>query len=206
MAAQRDWETEPKFATDSAGLALALNTPLFASASPFQLHNLRTVYFDTPSGDLRKRKFILRIRESAQKPNVLCFKSNSVANDNLFQRTEVEVTSPDLQPDITLFDEKTRAALVKIIDNRALERQFEIQIKRQTTIVKHQNSEIEIALDDGCIIIGEGRFPLIEIELELKSGEEPGLYDFAIKLANELPLRLDFISKSEKATIQNQFT
>jgi triphosphatase len=199
MGADGNWETEIKFATDSAGLALALNTPLFASASPFQLHNLRSIYFDTSSGDLRKRKIILRIRESAQNRNALCFKYNSIANDNLFQRIEVEVTSPDLQPDIALFDKKTRAALVEIIDDRALERQFEIQIKRRTTIVKHQSSEIEIALDDGCIIIGEGRFPLTEIELELKSGEEPGLYDFAIKLASELPLRLDFISKSEKA-------
>jgi triphosphatase len=199
MSAEGNWETEIKFATDSAGLALASNSPLLASASLFQIQNLRTIYFDTPSGALRKRKIILRIRESAQKQNILCFKSNSVANNNLFQRTEVEVTSPDLQPDIALFDEKTRAALVEIIDDRPLERQFEIQIKRQTKLVKHQRSEIEIALDDGNIIIGEGRFPLTEIELELKSGDETGLYDFAIKLARALPLRLDYISKSEKA-------
>jgi triphosphatase len=192
-------ETEIKFATDSAGLERVLNSLLCTPASSFQIQNLRTIYFDTPSADLGKRKIALRIREGSQKQNVLCFKSNSVANDNFFQRTEVEVTSPHLQPDISLFDWKTREALVRIIDNRPLEQQFEIQMKRQSVLIKNQRSEIEVSLDDGSMVIGEISFPLTEVELELKSGQEADLYDFATELARELPLRLDFTSKSEKA-------
>ena len=40
--------------------------------------------------------------------------------------------------------------------------------------------------------------PLAEIELELKSGDEPDLYDLAMSLAEELALRLDFVSKGER--------
>ena len=50
-----------------------------------------------------------------------------------------------------------------------------------------------------AVIAVAGRsVPLTEVELELKSGDEPDLYDLAMSLAEELPLRLDFVSKGER--------
>jgi triphosphatase len=79
-----------------------------------------------------------------------------------------------------------------------LEAQFETQVNRQTIVVHKGQSEIEVAFDDGGIITGQSRVPLTEIELELKSGIEPDLYDLALQCAQSLPLRLDFVSKGEK--------
>ena len=79
-----------------------------------------------------------------------------------------------------------------------MEAQFEIQVTRQTILVKKGQSEIEVAFDDGGIVTGQSRVPLTEIELELKSGIEPDLYDLALQCAQSLPLRLDFVSKGEK--------
>jgi triphosphatase len=39
---------------------------------------------------------------------------------------------------------------------------------------------------------------LTEIELELKAGEETALYDFAVRLADALPMRLEMMSKAER--------
>ncbi|GEO13817.1 CHAD domain-containing protein [Microvirga aerophila] len=54
-----------------------------------------------------------------------------------------------------------------------------------------------MAFDDGINVVANQRVPLTEIELVLKSGDEPALYDLAISLADELALRLDFVSKAE---------
>jgi triphosphatase len=199
MGESGNYETEIKFATDSAGLELALDSPFLASATPFQTHKLRTIYFDTPSGDLGKKGVTLRIRECAQKQNVLCFKLNNASGDDPFRRTEVEVVSPDLQPDVSMFDRTTRDLLAQMIADRPLERQFEIRMSRRSALVKRKRSEVEVSLDDGCVMIGENSFPLTELELEQKSGDGADLYEFAIDLAEQLPLRLDFVSKSEKA-------
>src|SRR5438477_442759 len=76
--------------------------------------------------------------------------------------------------------------------------ELETQIKRRTLAVDIGDSHIEVALDDGHIVIGNQRVPLKEVELELKSGSEPDLCDLALKLVEDLPLQLDFVSKAEK--------
>ena len=45
---------------------------------------------------------------------------------------------------------------------------------------------------------GSQRIRLIEVELELKSGNSSGLYDLATRVVLELPFSLDFSSKAEK--------
>jgi|GEM_PF-5312256 len=51
-----DQEIEVKFKTDPEGLERALNSVVLAPASTPQIQNLRTKYFDTPSGELRKKR------------------------------------------------------------------------------------------------------------------------------------------------------
>jgi inorganic triphosphatase YgiF len=94
-------EIEVKFSTDVLGLNSALVSPLFASVSPPKKLKLRTIYFDTPSGDLRKNGFILRIRKNGRAGPVLGLKSASSTIDSPFARNEIEVRSRDLEPDLT---------------------------------------------------------------------------------------------------------
>jgi triphosphatase len=191
-------EIEVKFSTDLLGLNSAMVSPLFASASSPKQQKLRTIYFDSPSGDLRKNGFILRIRKNGRAGPILGVKSASDAVDSPFARNEIEVRSRDLEPDLTLFDDSTAAKLTRILGDHPLEAQFETQVNRQIMVVNKGQSEIEVAFDDGGIITGQSRVPLTEIELELKSGIEPDLYDLALQCAQSLPLRLDFVSKGEK--------
>jgi inorganic triphosphatase YgiF len=195
---RKDHEIEVKFSTDLLGLNSAMVSPLFISASPPKKQKLRTIYFDSQSGNLRNNGFTLRIRKSGRAGPVLGVKSASSTVDSPFARNEIEVRSRDLEPDLTLFDNDTAAKLTQILGGHPLEAQFETQVNRQTIVINKGQSEIEVAFDDGGIITGQSRGPLTEIELELKSGIEPDLYDLALQCAQSLPLRLDFVSKGEK--------
>ena len=197
-ASRKDHEIEVKFSTDLLGLNRSMVSPLFVSASSPKKRKLRTIYFDSPSGDLRKNGLILRIRKNGRAGLVLGVKSASSTADSPFARNEIEVRARGLEPDLTLFEISTAAKLTRILGDRNLEAQFETQVTRQTIVVKKGQSEIEVAFDDGGIITGQSRVPLIEIELELKSGVETDLYDLALQCAGSLPLRLDFVSKGEK--------
>ena len=120
------------------------------------------------------------------------------AGDGPFSRKELEVRSPNLRPDLTLFDEATANELITLVRDRPLAAQFETTIKRRTILVERGPSQIEVAFDEGVIAVAGRSVPLTEVELELKAGEEPALYDLAMSLAEGLPLRLDFVSKGER--------
>ena len=195
---QADRETEIKFSADPADLKRVLESPLFASASEVRNQLLRTIYFDTSESDLRKEGIALRIRKPGRNAAVLGVKAKLATGEGPFSRTEIEVRSRSLQPDLTLFDPATATALGLIVGQRPLEAQFETVIRRRSILVEFGRAQIEVACDDGHAVAGERRLPLTEVELELKSGGEGDLYGLALKLADEFPLRLELVSKAEK--------
>ena len=103
-------------------------------------------------------------------------------------------------PDLSL----SRAArwatyLREIIGDKPLEAKYETHIRRITRMVSHGAARIEAAFDDGLIASDNRTRALCELELELKSGAARDLYEFAATLAESLPLRLDIVSKAERA-------
>jgi len=190
-------EIEVKFRVDAQDRQRVLESALFATDALLCAEKVRSIYFDTASGDLRKNGIVLRTRKKGRGGIFLCMKSSGGIGQQ-FVRNEIEVRSPDLQPKLHLLDATTAAQLNRLIEDRPLEAQFETQFDRRARIIEHGRSQLEVTFDDGAITVGGRRTPILEVELELKSGEEPDLYDRAIKLVSELPLRLDFVSKGEK--------
>lgn len=194
----RDQEIEIKFRTDAASLARLLDSQLIKTAKDFQTENLKATYFDTPSNALRKNGTILRIRKSGDEVPVLGMKAPGAARDGPFQRRELEVNSPEKEPDLALFDKTTRKFLARIIRDQSVAVKLKMEFKRQSGLVTCGSSVVEIAVDQGRITVGKRRVPLAEVELELVSGNKADLLDLAMKLAEEFSLRLDFVSKAEK--------
>lgn len=186
-----------KFRTDRDGLKRAQASQVVAAVSAPRTETVRSLYFDTASGDLRKNGIILRIHRKGRAKPILGVKP-AQANEGPFARKGVEVHARDMRPDLTLFDEATASELSALVGDRPLAAQFETIIKRRTILVERGQSQIEVAFDEGSIAIADQSLPLTEIQLELKSGDEPALYDLAMSLADELPLRLDFVSKGER--------
>ena len=191
-------ELDIKFRTDSEGLKLALRSePLSAHTTKTQRRTLRSVYFDTLAGDLRRQRMVLRVR-TARNTHIMGLKWPRSLEDGTLSTSQIAVRVPSLDPAITLFGEEIAAELNRIIDGKPLEQRFETQIKRRLRCLNLEHSLIEVAFDEGFVVVGDRRQPLTEIELELKAGEETAFYDFAVRVAEALPIRLEIMSKAER--------
>lgn len=191
-------EIEIKFRTDPEGLKRVLNSPAFTLPAVVHDQILRSNYFDTSLGDLRKQNIALRIRKRGRGGPILGVKAKCSTSEGPFSRIEIEVRSRSLQPELSLFDAETAAELGRLIGERPLELQFETKVRRRAVLVERGRSHIELTCDDGKIVSGDQTAPLAEVELELKSGDESDLCDFAITLVDQFPLKLDFTSKAER--------
>lgn len=193
-------EVEIKFSTDADGFAAALAAPELKSvgaASPAK--KLVSVYFDTPNWDLKQRKIALRIRKSGRSAPIMTLKYPLKSVGGSFARGEIEVRSVKLEPDLALFDADIAATLREIIGDAPLEAKYETRVARTARLISRGTAQIEVAFDDGAIRAGARETPLREVELELKSGLPQDFYDFAASVAENLPLRIDLVSKAERA-------
>jgi len=193
-------EVELKFTTDASGFAMALASQhLKASESDARSRALTSVYFDTLAGDLKRHGMVLRVRRAGRCAPVMTLKWKLAEAQGPFARGEIEIPTRGLEPNLSLFDDTIAAKLKGLIEDRPLTAQFETRIKRRTRLLHVGASQIEVAFDDGVIVAGERSWPVTEIELELKSGEARDLYELGGRLAEALPVKLDVISKSDRA-------
>ncbi|MBB4198473.1 inorganic triphosphatase YgiF [Rhodoblastus sphagnicola] len=194
-----DREIELKFTLDEAGFAAALDSALLrceGQKSPAK--KLVSVYYDTPDWDLLRRKTALRVRRSGRGLPVMTLKWSE--GENLFSRGEIEHSVRTIAPDISLFDGEAGDTLRALVGEKPLQAKYETRIHRTTRMIVAAAASIEAAFDHGEIVAGDLTLPLRELELELKSGPEADFYAFAGRLANVLPLRLDAVSKAERAS------
>ena len=99
-------ELEIKFKTDAAGLKLALRSELLSNdTADTPRRTLRSVYFDTPAGDLRKQRMVLRVRK-VRSTHIMGLKGARPLAEAPFSRSEMEVRVPRLDPDISSFGEE----------------------------------------------------------------------------------------------------
>jgi triphosphatase len=80
---------------------------------------------------------------------------------------------------------------------------FRTDFTRTIWNIEEAGSEIEAGLDEGDVIVGEGEqrrtLPILEIELELKRGDEAALHRIAARLTEQIPgLKADDVSKAER--------
>ena len=200
-------EIELKLALPSADpaglLRQLLRSPVLARRKATTLH-LHNVYYDTPAHALRGLRVALRVRRvgSAARPQWLqTLKIGGAGDSALSQRGEWEVAvagpalsaqalrdTPwaDIDPDGALF-----AALAPC---------FETTFERTRWLVrKRDGSQVEVALDRGCITAGGHRLGVCELELELLAGTPAALFALASEIAQGVAVLPLSASKSERA-------
>lgn len=163
-----------------------------------QFQKLKNIYFDTPDRWLKSRGMALRIRKIGKRQiQTLKVPISPLDGLNSFQEFDAEI--------------KTKCPIANAIDDVKLRRHFEKErifeklrplfttiFERSTWLIKHGNSEIELALDKGEIR-GQTIFsPIREIELELKTGDPIDLYTCAEYLAENLSVRLGYYTKAAR--------
>ena len=191
-------EVEVKFTCDPVIFpeVLKLSEPKIVSAA--QLKQLHSTYFDTADWRLHNAGVSLRVRSDEAEKSLWCIKSPGWGANSTFGRNQLEVPALGVQPNLGQFGLDVAQHLSQIIGRNEIAPRFSISVRRQSLLLRHLSSELEITLDAGEVSSGSAREELTEIELELKSGYERHLIDFAMLLLQELPLTLNFVTKADR--------
>lgn len=158
------------------------------------LTELVNVYFDTPDGDLNREAIALRVRRSADQ-FIQTLKTRGEFIDGAHHRQEWEWPLPDARLNLGLIADTTACDRINLA---ALQPVFETNFQRRTVMLQDGAAEIECALDRGHIIADGRRLALTELELELKAGADQPLVQWARRVADQVPLFVNLISKAEQ--------
>ena len=168
------------------------------SIGPVATKELRTVYFDTPEHDLHAAGISLRLRrqDGGWRQTV---KVDQHVEGGMSNPIELQALVEEERPDIRkISDKKVRRAVRKALFDTALHPVFETVVQRTTRSIKVQDSEIELAVDDGEVRAGNERQYLREADLELKAGSAEGLLLAAEKLLGGHEFKPSSRSKAER--------
>ena len=158
----------------------------------FEEISMETTYFDTPDGDLSRRRITLRCRME----NGLCVCTLKTPAPG-HGRGEWDARAP--------WNAETVAALWKKSGEKGVD--FEeltpvcgAKFVRHAFPVELADCTLEVALDLGLLLGGDRKIPLCEVEVELKSGSEEAATQWAEALAAEFNLRPEPRSKFSRAS------
>ncbi len=136
-------------------------------------------YYDTPAFDLQKRGFALRLRKKKGQ-FIQSLKGGGYNDKALHHRQEWNQLIPDLTiaPSLLL---NTPVADLVISGGITplLKPLFLTDIQREFWHTSWKNSIVEVALDQGFIVIGDHRQVMHELEIELVKGHIDDLLDLA---------------------------
>lgn len=153
---------------------------------------LSSTYFDTPKGSLRRAGMALRVRRDDD----AFTQTLKDAGDGALVRGEWEARVAGPLPEADVLRGTPAGPLLP--RGVRLEPAFVVDVRRRTADVVEGESRIELAFDEGVAKARGEEAPFAELELELKSGPQWGLFALARRLAGAGDLTLSFTSKAER--------
>jgi triphosphatase len=163
--------------------------------------SLRARYFDTADRRLGRAGLALRVRKEGRR----WVQTLKGAGDGVWQRLEHEVplqvaagTQPLADPalhDGTAAGDALRRALG---DDGVLQPIYGTEVMRTQRLLRSGGCVAELAFDKGALLAGERRWPLYELEFELKSGDPVALVALAARWVQRFGLTLDTRTKAER--------
>jgi inorganic triphosphatase YgiF len=188
-------ELELKLEVDPNDLEALLAHPALCGQPGTSLPQL-SVYFDTSKNKVRKAGYSLRVRST--KGGFVQTIKPAAGGAGLFDRDEWEAVVPDLHPDA---DAAASTPLASLLTPRLISKLVPIvrsQVDRTKWEVEHDDSLLEVVLDEGTIRGGSDEQRLLELEIELKNGSVEAVLDFARQLGEQVPVRLGVMTKAER--------
>lgn len=172
-------------------VAWLLGQPNTRAQETLQLGN---TYYDTPGGDLNRQKIALRIRRMGDE-YIQTLKTRGEFVDGAHRRQEWEWPLIGTKLKMGLIADTPVGQSVNLAE---LEPVFETNFQRRVIMIEQGDSLIEVAIDSGEIVAGGRSLPLNEVEFELKAGNASALLMWARRLADEVPVFLNLVSKAEQ--------
>ncbi len=192
----RNREIELKLDVEDGCASALAGMPLLARG-PDKVADQLSIYYDTPDGTLREGGFTLRVRQSGSR-FVQTVKQSAGMSAGLFDRPEWECDIGGPDPDLDAAAETPLGELLGKKIRKKLKPLIRVEVRRSRWDLERDGSSIELILDEGEVIGGEARQKIAEIELELKEGEAPRLFDLALELGRAAPVRLGVLTKAER--------
>ena len=191
-------ETELKLRMAPAALERLGRHPLLTGTDAASVQTLQATYFDTPDCDLQRNGASLRVRRESGRW-IQTVKWAGGARGGLHERNELEVEVPGPLPDCEKIVHPDLDPLFRSAHlTGALRAVFETDITRSSRMIAVGGATVEASLDRGEIRSGERTEAVSELELELKDGSAPALFDLALSLAAKAPVHLENRSKAER--------
>ncbi|MBS0412000.1 MAG: CHAD domain-containing protein [Proteobacteria bacterium] len=153
---------------------------------------LAATYYDTPGGALAKAGMALRVRREGR-AWVQTLKSAEAGNGAM-GRGEWEWPATGAKPDLALL--RGTPAQKAMGRSRKLVPLFTVEMDRRLAVRALENAKVEVALDRGRVVAGDRAEPVLELELELKTGEPCDLLAFAAEARRAHGLALSFATKA----------
>ncbi|WP_157958642.1 CYTH domain-containing protein [Salinicola sp. CPA57] len=201
-------EIELKLALAPEGPAHLIDHPLLQTMASRTV-SLGNQYYDTAEGILQSRRVALRVRRQDDR-RLQTLKSAAESQGGLSSRGEWEWSIDSAACNAAGLDlgglrELDHPALSGL-DLETLRPVFTTDFERRLWRYQIEGSDIEIALDQGTIHVGDASLPICELELELKHGLPEQLWALAQRLcepstsgAPPLPARPANHSKASRA-------
>jgi len=195
-------ETEIKFSLPVDALRRVAHLSLVrnhAQAHGSRAHLINT-YYDTPDRHLAAAGIALRIRRAGNRW-IQTVKTVGTTCAGMHSRNEWEWDVPGHVLDLDLCDAEPEIAeaFSDPILRAVLQPLFTTDFWRTTwALVFPNDSHIELVTDHGEVSAAGRSTPICELELEIKEGSLPRLYEVAHALTEILPLRLEDTSKAAR--------
>ena len=148
---------------------------------------MKGVYFDTDDYRLSERNITVRVR--AEGDNIIgTLKYGRGSDGALAEREEVNIPLEGEEyfifPPVDMFKESPDGLdLMEIIGDKTLVNLLETRFLRRRARIGYGDSIMELAIDTGDIVTDKGNVPILEMELELFSGNKEDLTELGERLA-----------------------
>lgn len=162
--------------------------------APMEQIAMETAYYDTSSGALRRRKWMLRLRKENGK--CVCTLKTPLPDGS---RAEWETEGADLAAAVEALLALGCPGELASLAQEGLRQMCAARFTRLAKRLRVGSSVVELALDRGQLLAGENSLPISEAEIELKDGWEADCAAFAENLAARFQLEPEPKSKAQRA-------
>ena len=163
---------------------------------------MHAVYFDTEDRRLYREGIAFRVRREG---GILqaTLKWNGSSEDGMHKREEINVPVDDeaklRHPDVEIFEQSEMCEVLKsIVGDRTLIPMMDVYFVRHQVRIDTGKSISELSVDKGEVKCGGKTAPILEMEIELFSGEEADMVSLGEKLAAKFNLQAENTSKFKR--------
>jgi triphosphatase len=186
-------EIELKLSISTTSADSFLSLALLSGFEP-ESYILKNTYYDTENFALSQSGCALRVRK-VNDGFVQTLKTRGQNISGLHQREEWEMPIDEPKLNMALFPKDALPANVSEEDLKAV---FTTDFNRTCWNIQQGCSEIELVLDSGLVKAENEQDTILELELELKSGNVDDLFALALEISKHIPVMPSDVSKAER--------